>query len=203
VGSSREERLRAQAEADARRRRNGRLIALVIVVVAAAILVFAFTATTGPGEPSKEDLSRLRTAAAAAGCTVSTFPTEGREHTTRPVTYRTNPPTSGPHNPVPAPDAVYRKAPPKENVVHSLEHGRVALQYRPDTPPAVRDALRQVYGEFTHHMLLFPNNTGMDYEVAATAWKHRLGCAHFNARVPEALRRFRDVYRDRGPEQVP
>ena len=34
-------------------------------------------------------------------------------------------------------------------------------------------ALRAVYDEFTHHILLFPNNTGMDFEVAATAWKHR------------------------------
>jgi hypothetical protein len=87
--------------------------------------------------------------------------------------------------------------------VHSLEHGRIELQYRPDAPAAVRTVLLGVYREFTHHMLLFPNNTGMDFEVAATAWKHRLGCAHFNARVPEALRRFRDAYRDHGPESVP
>jgi hypothetical protein len=203
VGTRREDRLRAQAEAEARRRRNGRLIAIAIVLAAAAILVFALTSTTGPGKPSKRQLSQLRDAAAAAGCTVSTFPTEGREHTTGAVTYRTNPPTSGPHSPVPAPDRAYLKAPPKENYVHSLEHGRIELQYRPDAPAAVRAALRRVYNEFTHHMLLFPNNTGMDYEVAATAWKHRLGCARFNSRVPEALRRFRDVYRDRGPEQVP
>jgi hypothetical protein len=67
----------------------------------------------------------------------------------------------------------------------------------------VVSAVRGVYDEFTHHMLMFPNNTGMDYEVAATAWRHRLGCLHYNARVPEALRRFRAAYRDRAPEQVP
>jgi hypothetical protein len=119
------------------------------------------------------------------------------------VRYRTNPPTSGPHNPVPAPDRAYSVAPPAENYVHSLEHGRIELQYRPGSPAAVQGALRRVYDEFTHHMLLFPNNTGMDFEVAATAWKHRLACARFNPRVPEALRRFRDAYRDRAPEQVP
>jgi hypothetical protein len=203
VGSRGEERRRAQAEAEARRQRNGRLIAFAIALIAAAIVTFALTSSTGPGKPSEKQLKELRSAAAAAGCTVSTFPTEGRNHVTGAVRYRTNPPTSGPHNKVPAPDGVYTKAPPKENYVHSLEHGRVELQYRPDAPAAVRAAIRRVYDEFNHHLLLFPNNTGMDYEVAATAWKERLGCVHFNARVPEALRRFRDVYRDRGPEQVP
>ena len=157
----------------------------------------------GPGPPSKQALEQLRRAAAAAHCSVASFPTEGRDHTEGKVTYKTNPPTSGAHNPAPAPDRVYTVAPPPENYVHSLEHGRIELQYRPGSPPPVRAALLAVYREFTHHMLLFPNNTGMDFEVAATAWKHRIGCAHFNSKVPEALRRFRDAYRDRGPEQVP
>jgi hypothetical protein len=119
------------------------------------------------------------------------------------VKYRTNPPTSGPHNPVPAPDQAYATAPPPEYYVHSLEHGRVELQYRPTAPASVQAAVRQVYDESPEHMLIFPNNTGMDFEVAATAWKQRLGCPSFNARVPEALSRFRDVYRDQGPEAVP
>ena len=67
--------------------------------------------------------------------------------------------------------------------------------FLPGAPAPVRTALRRVYDEFTHHMLLFPNNTGMTFVVAATAWKHRLGCTAFNARVPEALRRFRYAYR--------
>jgi hypothetical protein len=104
---------------------------------------------------------------------------------------------------VPAPDRVYTTAPPKENYVHSLEHGRIELQYKPGSPPAVVNALRAVYEHSSKHMLLFPNNTGMEFEVAATAWKHRLGCPRFNARVPAAVIQFRDAYRDRGPEQVP
>ena len=169
----------------------------------AAVLFWVLFPSGSAGPPSKEALEQLRTAAAAAHCSVASFPTEGRDHTDGKVTYRTNPPTSGRHNPTPAPDRAYTVAPPPENYVHSLEHGRIELQYRPSAPAAVRDALVGVYREFTHHVMLFPNNTGMDYEVAATAWKHRLGCAHFNAQVPEALRRFRDAYRDRGPEQVP
>jgi hypothetical protein len=199
----RREQREQRAEAERLRQRNGRLVAAAIVAASAAILFYALTGSGGPGPPSKRALAQLQAAATAAHCTLAHFPTEGRGHTEGKVTYKTNPPTSGPHNPAPAPDRVYAVAPPKENYVHSLEHGRIELQYRPGAPPEVRAALLAVYREFTHHMLLFPNNTGMDYEVAATSWKHRLGCAHFNARVPDALRRFRDAYRDRGPEQVP
>jgi Protein of unknown function (DUF3105) len=174
----------------------------VLVAATAGVLIWVLVAR-GPGPPSASQLSQLKSAAAAAHCSLASFPSEGRQHTTGHVNYRTNPPTSGPHNPVPAPDRVYTVAPPPENYVHTLEHGRIELQYRPGAPPAVRDALRAVYDERTHHMLLFPNNTGMAFEVAATAWKHRIGCAHFNSKMPDALRRFRDAYQDRAPEQVP
>jgi len=185
-------------------RASGYATAAVLVLATAAILIYVVIGRGGGGgSPSDEQLGRLRSAAAAAGCSLASFPTEGREHTEGKVTYRTNPPTSGPHNPVPAPDREYAKAPPAENYVHSLEHGRIELQYRPGAPPAVLGALRAVYRESSDKMLLFPNNTGMDYEVAATAWKHRLGCPKYGARVPDALRAFRDAYRDRGPEQVP
>jgi hypothetical protein len=185
-------------------RRSGYLTAAVLVLATTAVLVYVVLGGGGGGgSPSKEQLDRLRAAAAAAGCSLASFPTEGREHTEDRVTYRTNPPTSGPHNPAPAPDRAYTVAPPAENYVHSLEHGRVELQYRPGAPAAVRDALRAVYAESSDKVLLFPNNTGMHFEVAATAWKHRLGCAKFDARVPAALRSFRDAYRGRGPEQVP
>jgi hypothetical protein len=185
-------------------RASGYVTAAVLVVATAAVLVYVVLGRSGAGgSPSKEQLSALRSAAAAAGCTVTSFPSEGREHTTGHVTYRTNPPTSGPHNPAPAPDKAYAVAPPAENYVHSLEHGRIELQYKPEAPAAVRETLRALYAADTKHVLLFPNNTGMTFVVAATAWKHRLGCPRFNSRVPEALGRFRDAYRDKGPEQVP
>jgi hypothetical protein len=197
--ASREERERAEQ----RRQRNGRLIASFIVAATAAVLFWVLFPGGDSGPPSKRALEQLRAAAARAHCSLAHFPTEGREHTDKKVTYRTNPPTSGAHNPAPAPDRAYAVAPPPENYVHSLEHGRIELQYRPGAPAAVRSTLAGVYRESTHHVLLFPNNTGMDYEVAATAWKHRLGCTRFSPQVPDALRRFRDAYRDRGPEKVP
>ena len=184
-------------------RASGFATAAVLVVATAGVLAYVLLSGGGPGAASGEAVARARSAAEAAECSLASFPSEGRDHTTSHVTYGTNPPTSGPHNPAPAPDKAYSVAPPAENYVHSLEHGRVELQYRPNAPAAVRTALHGVYEQDSHHVLLFPNNTGMTFLVAATAWKHRLGCPAFNPKVPQALREFRDAYRDHGPEEVP
>jgi hypothetical protein len=184
-------------------RAGGLATAAVLVVATAGVLAYVLLSGGGPGAASGQAVARARSAAAAAGCSLTSFPSEGRGHTTAHVKYGTNPPTSGPHNPAPAPDRAYSVAPPAENYVHSLEHGRIELQYRPNAPAAVRAALRGVYAQDPHHMLLFPNNTGMTFLVAATAWKHRLGCPAFNPKVTQALSEFRDAYRDHGPEDVP
>src|SRR4029450_6731061 len=66
---------------------------------------------------STVDVTKLAADAKAAGCTFSQFKSEGRNHTAGKVTYKTNPPTSGNHNPTPAQDGFYRagNSPPKEN----------------------------------------------------------------------------------------
>ena len=196
-------REREQQEAERRRRRNGYIVAAALVAATIGVLAFVLL-SNGNDKPTAGQLRTLTRAAKAAGCTVRTFPSEGRTHTTGAVTYSTNPPTSGPHYPVPALDGEYANGgPPKERVVHTLEHGRIELQYRPGAAPAARAALRAVFHEDTDRMLLFQNGTGMPYEVAATAWAHLLGCPRYDARVPSALRAFRDAYRGKAPEKVP
>ena len=61
---------------------------------------------------------------------------EGRGHTGEAVKYKTNPPTSGDHDPTPAEDGIYpADGPPDvEQSVHSLEHGRINIQYKAGTP---------------------------------------------------------------------
>jgi hypothetical protein len=173
--------------------------------VTATVAILAFVLLSG-GD-SGVSPARVRTlsgAASAAGCTLRTFPSEGRDHVVGKVVYKTNPPTSGAHNPLPAPDGDYPNgAPPKESYVHALEHGRIELQYRPGASPAARAGLEAVFAQDRNRMLVFPNNTGMPYEVAATAWTHLLGCRSYNARVPAALRAFRDAYRGKAPEKIP
>jgi hypothetical protein len=219
----REERLQREAAAEAAAQRKRRLsyllagLAALAVVAAIVALVGSGggggggsdrnTASRVPGYPAVKipppKITSLAQAARAAGCTTQSFQSAGQQHVSGTVKYATNPPTSGPHNQIPANDGVYTSPPAKENFVHSLEHGRIELQFKPGAPAAVRGALKAVFDEDPSKTLLFPNNTGMPYEVAATAWTQLLGCARYNDRVPDALRAFSKAYKGRGPEQVP
>jgi Protein of unknown function (DUF3105) len=150
----------------------------------------------------------LVSAAKAAGCVVRTYASEGRTHTDGTVHYKTNPPTSGNHNPTPALDGVYapNNTPTPEHYVHTLEHGRIELQYAPSQSRKVRLQLQSLLAEaYNGHpggykVLLFQNNTGMPYAVAATAWTHLIGCKAVNDKTWDALRDFRNAYVDKAPE---
>ena len=125
------------------------------------------------------------------------------------VTYHTNPPTSGNHNPDPAPDGYYPNGPlPKERNVHALEHGRIEIQWKPGTPQNVINTLEAIFneplkGKSGYHELLFENNTGMPFQVAAASWQHYLGCPTWNKNVIDAIRDYREQYVDKGPEFIP
>jgi hypothetical protein len=223
----RQERLAREAEEKRRAERNRRLqivggVILGVAVIAA--IVIAVVASSGGSDDSKAKSSGkanpevkavplpprkttdLFAAAKAAGCVVRTFPNEGRQHITGKGTYRTNPPTSGNHNPVPAEDGDYsgQQTPAPENYVHTLEHGRIEFQYAPGTPAKVIGQLRTLFAEQgSYHDLLFQNNTNMPYQVAATAWTHLIGCKQVNDKIWDALRAFRLRYTDQAPEQIP
>src|SRR3954463_14251860 len=130
--------------------------AVLGIAVIAAIAVVALAG----GGSDKADTSNLTADAQAAGCTFASFKSEGRTHTTGKVKYKTNPPTSGPHNPTPAQDGIYAPGnePPPESYVHSLEHGRVEYEYKPGTPQAQvaqmqKLALAPIHGWAGYHML--------------------------------------------------
>ena len=145
----------------------------------------------------------LGAAAEAADCELESPRDEGAQHTEDNVSYKTNPPTSGDHNPIPAQDGVYIESPRVEQLVHSLEHGRIILQFDRDAPEETKAGLQALYEEDPQHMILTVNATGMAYEVAATAWTQSLTCPGMGPETFDALRAFRDEYRDQGPEFVP
>lgn len=225
----REERL-AQEEADkraaARSQRlrvvGGGLVALLII----AGVVFAIIngSDGGPGgdadgprtaaDASKVELptpetTNLEGAAKTAGCKVEHPAFEGDRHVDKAFTgadYKSNPPTSGDHYPPPAADdGIYDpgNSPELGTLVHSLEHGRIHVQYKGLTPGQV-DQLEAFLAEKTgYHLVLSENTTDMPYAVAATAWTHLVGCETFSPKVFDVLRTFYMEYVDKGPENVP
>ena len=126
-------------------------------------------------------------------------------HTTKTVTYATNPPTNGPHYPQWAADGDYAGVtPPRtEMIVHAQEHGRVVYWYAPSLPKAQRDQLEALFEKDPYHVLLVENRTDMNCPVAVTAWGHGMRCPRWEgAATLAALSAFRDTYRDHGPEVV-
>jgi len=151
----------------------------------------------------------LAAAAEAAGCELRLdLPDEGSAHlepSDPPPEYGTNPPTSGDHiaAPLQQADGAYSEFPDPVRFVHSLEHGRIEIQYAPRLPAKDQLALKGVFDESPPGMLLFPNPE-MPYEVAATAWTQLLGCERYQGLATlDAIRDFRDAYRGQGPEDVP
>jgi hypothetical protein len=217
----REEKERAQKAAAARRKR----LQLIFGVVLAVLVLGGGTALAlgalGGGDDGPRDapvggadiperaVADLKEAADAAGCKLVDAPNEGAGHEEKefqPSDYKQNPPTSGSHFPEWYQDGIYEPGgtPDLGQLVHTLEHGRINIQYKPGTPETTVRQLETLYNEMDggYHLLLYENTTGMTFAVAATAWDHQLGCPTMNPKVFDAIRAFRDEYIDQGPEKV-
>jgi hypothetical protein len=171
--------------------------------------------------PPSAELADLEEAADAAGCEVQLdlgderelalkgklefgFKVQPNGHVAEDAEpeYETSPPTSGVHGDVPLADGAYLDAPEPINSVHSLEHGRVEIQYSPDLSEDDQLALKGVFDEDPDGMQMFPNPE-MPYAVAATAWTNLLGCDSYTPETLDAIRAFRDEFRGQGPEDIP
>ena len=208
----------AAAASAARRKRvgivaGGVLAAAIVAVVVLAVVAGGDDTPTGPESTARipgVQIENLAEAARAANCEVGTHRIEGRDHTGEAVEYQTNPPTSGDHDPTPAQDGVYAPGnqPDVEASVHSLEHGRILIQYRKGTPAQRVNQLETLFNEEVkgtqgYHTLLFENQTNMDADLAVTAWGRTLTCPTWNDKVFDAIRAFRRDRVDKAPEFIP
>jgi Protein of unknown function (DUF3105) len=225
----REERLAKEKAEKARAARQKRLqlaLGALAGIAAVAVVVLLASGSLGSGggddgsasEPQpasnvtlpEQEIGDVKEAADAAGCTLRNPEIEGAQHESRTFTaddYKTNPPTSGNHFPEWYQDGVYEpgSVPELGKLVHTLEHGRINVQYKPGTPSETVEQLEALLAEQSegYHMLLYENTTNMDAQVAATTWGHSLTCPEMNDQVFDAIRTFRAEYIDQGPEDVP
>ena len=149
-------------------------------------------ARAGIEPPNLEKLS-LREAARAADCELRLrLLDEGHEHISASAPeprYRTKPPTSGDHVDEQQADGAYRETPPPVSVVHALEHGRLAIQYRPDLPEQAQLELVGLFDTMYGGTLLFPN-PDMPYMVAVTTWANLMGCRSHSEATLVAIEAF-------------
>lgn len=147
-----------------------------------------------PPPPVKQTV--LAKAAKEAGCYLQLhLKDEGHEHIppgSPTPNYKTNPPTSGNHvePPFQQADGAYLEEPEPIDFVHSLEHGRLEIQYAPDLSEKIQRELKGLYDTMYGATLLFPN-TEMNYAVAATTWTNLLGCTSWEGqKTLDAIRDF-------------
>jgi hypothetical protein len=214
----------AQEQATARSAANRRRLQIVAGAVLGLALIGAIIAVVAGGGSDKKDpttdakaptanIADFDEAVKASGCVYKAVaPTGAAQHTTKPVKYEENPPSSGMHNPEWADAGVYEPGsePPVEKWVHSLEHGRIVITYRPGTPAKT---IKELEGVFNEPLLGTPgyqkqvlqNNTKMPYAVAALAWGQTLTCKDVkNAPATyDAIRAFAARFANKAPEEVP
>jgi len=194
VNEKRRERLEARREAKvreaSRRRRQQRIARVVRTVVitgaAAAIIWFLFLRTGIPDAIAGHEVEHY-----------DTFQTEsiqGQLHTDQPVNYESDPPVSGAHRPTPADCGVYSTPIPKENMVHTLEHGAVGVLYRPDADPEDITAIEEIVQSYASHTFSAPYPE-LEDPYTVVAWAHLMRLDDFE---PEAIREFIDAFRQGG-----
>jgi hypothetical protein len=142
-------------------------------------------------------------------------PGQARHVTSLPKTfkYSTEPPTSGPHNPVWILWGMYDEPVDRLRSVHNLEHGGIVIQYGPKVPNGTVESLSDFYRDDPNGIVIAPL-ASLDNKISLAAWTFDL--AKLNERGYEGeghlaimprfdddiFGSFVDEFRFRGPERL-
>ena len=110
------------------------------------------------------------------------------------VEYRSDPPTSGPHQLAPPVDGAIGEPIPRPVQVGVLERGDILLQHDPDLDASAIAELERLAGD---GVVVAPN-PDLPSPIVATAWLYKRTCDTVDA---AALEEFVDERRDKGPDQ--
>jgi hypothetical protein len=176
------------------------------------------------------DPARVTPVLEAAGCEVTAAAAGEPLHITsrnEVVTYRTYPPTSGTHHPVPAIWGKYTRPIDSRQAVHNLEHGGIVIWFGSQISADDLSKLSDFYDESPNALLVtpideqsrvarYPAHKPLTTQIALTAWTARAPsanaappgrgqgvsavCPHFDR---TAFVAFRDEFRGKGPERFP
>jgi hypothetical protein len=192
--AARQERIAATKRKQRAKRRKQLLIAAAVVLALLGGIAFAL-------QRKAANKAAAGQAAEAAGCgQILTFKNQGREHLAQNATfdkYNSNPPTSGPHNPQPAPWGSYRDPVEKERLVHNLEHGGVVIYYK-DLPSAEVDDLERFVDSYRDAVISVPDDS-IDKPVVITSWTRMQECERFSEAAVEG---YIGEWCGKGPEKI-
>jgi hypothetical protein len=165
--AAREERRAVQRRAAARAQLRSTLIwgggTLAVVLLVTLLVVSRIRGPAGPGE---------RIAIIDPG---PTHLLQGQPYRGR---YNSNPPTSGPHWPAPAPWGVYTEPLADETLVHNLEHGGIWISYK---DPKDADLAGKVDGVARRYRkVVVTPRPANDAPIAVAAWGRLLKLRAFD-----------------------
>ena len=183
-----EERRQQKAEALARQRKaaaRARAVRSVALIALAGVAFwFFFLRSSTPDEINGHAITGF------GGAGVG-------DHTEEPVSYEMTPPVQGFHSSTPAPCGVHGSPVPDENLVHSLEHGAVALLFDPTkaTPEDIKE-LEAVASDADENVLSAPYE-GMEAAFAIASWGERMDLDELDV---AAANEYIEAFAGKGPE---
>ena len=170
-------------EARARRKRDFVRRAIIALVLGALTWFFFFR-----GQAPTE----------IAGTEIMNFSTGGvNVHRTGSLEYETTPPVSGPHAPQPSACGTYAEPISDEEQVHTLEHGAVGIQYRPDLDPEQIELIEELVSDYDTHVFSAPY-PGMEPNVVVSSWGRKI---ELGSPRTQAIRAYIEAFRQKGPEK--
>jgi hypothetical protein len=183
----------------------------VIAAIVAGVLVFGGGSGSSVAEKVREAGGTFREVEARQNLRPGT----SRHVTSLPkgFKYNTNPPTSGPHNPVWIVWGMYDEPIDRLRSIHNLEHGGIVIQYGPKAPDGTVESLSDFYRDDPNGVVVAPLPS-LGNKISLAAWTFDLG--RLNERGYEGeghlaimprfdedvFRSFVDEFRFNGPERL-
>jgi hypothetical protein len=141
----------------------------------------------------------------ATACAAPEFPADlGNDHLDQGVdytgTYSSDPPTSGPHDPIPTETGTMYGEPQRpEELVHAMEHGAVVFWVNgltTEQEETAQTAVNDIFGQGYESLIWVPYPQ-LDVPLAMTAWGVLQKCADVDT---DAMQAFVDTYYGSGIE---
>ncbi|KKW33236.1 MAG: hypothetical protein UY78_C0016G0003 [Parcubacteria group bacterium GW2011_GWA1_53_13] len=130
---------------------------------------------------------------------VQEFPIEGRAHVSlgTPVTYNTNPPTSGDHFAEAESWGVNEKEVEDKAAVHGLEHGGIWISYKDIDEESIK-ILREIGRENSGSVIVSPRLAN-DAKIAVASWGRLM---KLDAVDKALIQKYIATYKNQGPEKL-